>query len=257
MMNKELMEIAKRIAKKTETAVDFTVTGGYTSDNYLVFNCYCLENNVDHAITKVKYHDGMSDLDICKAMLEKTNKNEIEFYYGTELEKQLNNYIEKYKIDNAYCFEGELNVEIGGIELDPIDLKYYSGYDLEISNGDLELTIKYADDNEIFIENVDNQLWVGEYNENGEECCVIHHEANCDCDYDYSFMGTLQDALQIYKKKIEKLNETIKEKDGIIEKLTKENLLKNINMSQEEIVKKSKELDEYFKMCKLINNIRF
>lgn len=278
MMEKKIREKGLRIAKRIENATKTKTEFGVTSSGEMLFYCYCYNNNFDYVIIKVSFEEDRTDLSYLKEINQKAKNDDYLIYRASDLEKEVVRYINENKISNAWVCEGDLHVEMEDIKLDPIDLKYYTEFNIEVDeDGELELTIKYKYDNDIYIVNNGNELYVEEYDENGNECCVYCHnefldECICDSNEDVNkieeTLKSLKLEIAVLRRENQKLKNLIKDKEVIkeIENESKEtfrnarcleNLFKNINMSQEEIIEKSKELDEYFERFKLMNNIRF
>lgn len=228
-----LREVGLRIAGKMEKATGIKTEVAVTSSDKILFHCYCCNNDFDYAILKVDYEENRSDLSYLKEILEKTESEDYYIYQVGALEKQVIKYIEKFKISNAWVYEGELNIDVKGYTLDPIDLKYYSYCNFEINNGKLELAIKYEDDYEIFIEHIFDSLYVTEYDGEGNECCIYCHEAECDClesnleKDDKCYCAELSESLMCANQEIEELKAKIinlqKEKLEMLDVLKKLN----------------------------------
>lgn len=229
MLRERGLKIAGKVRKVTGTKTGVAVT----SSGEIIFNCYCCDNNYDYAIITIANALKKSDLEIIKEIYCKTESGDYCIYHATELEKKLIDYIEENKIKNAWIYEGELNIEADGYTLDPIDLKYYSYYNLEINDGRLELTIKYEDEYEIFIEHIFDELYVTEYDGEGNECCIYCHETDCDCleskleKDDNCYCAELSESLRYANQEIEELKAKIIKLQK--EKLEMLDVLKKLN----------------------------
>lgn len=224
MLRKEMeimREKAEEVARKLEKFNGSEVRAGASSSRELFFDMY-LGSKYDYFKIVVPYSKDKTVKEYLLEVVDKTLKEDYTYYRATELEKKLIDYIEENKIKNAWIYEGELNIEADGYTLDPIDLKYYSYYNLEINDRRLELTIKYEDEYEIFIEHIFDELYVTEFNEHGEECCIYCHEAECDCleskleEDDNCYCSELNESLKYANEEIEELKRIIKKKDEII-----------------------------------------
>lgn len=220
-----LRERGLKIAGKVKKVTGIKTGVAVTSSGEIIFNCYCLDNSYDYAIITIANGLNKSDLEIIKEIYCKTESGDYYIYHATELEKKLINYIEENKIKNAWIYEGELNIQADGYTLDPIDLKYYSYYNLEINDRRLELTIKYEDEYEIFIEHIFDELYVTEFNQDAEECCIYCHEVDCDClesnleKDDKCYCAELSESLMCANQEIEELKEVIEKQGQLIEEL--------------------------------------
>lgn len=214
------LKIASKIYKATGSKTGVAVT----SSGEIIFNCYCLDNSYDYAIITIANALKKSDLEIIKEIYYKTESGDYYIYHATDLEKKLIDYIEENKIKNAWIYEGELNIEADNT-LDPIDLKYFTDYNFEKIDGRLELTIKYEDEYEIFIEHIFDEFYVTEYDGEGNECCIYCHEAECDCleniieKDDNCYCAELNESLMCANQEIEDLQEVIEKQKQEIEDL--------------------------------------
>lgn len=213
MLRERGLKIAGKVRKVTGIKTGVAVT----SSGEMIFNCYCFNNNYDYAIITIANALKKSDLEIIKEVYCKTESGDYYIYHATELEKKLIDYIEENKIKNAWICEGELNIEADSIILDPIDLKYYDRFCFEINDGRLELTIKYEDEYEIFIEHIFDELYVTEFNEHGEECCIYCYEVECYCleniieEDDNCYCAELSESLKYANEENERLREVIED----------------------------------------------
>lgn len=224
-MEKKLREKGLSIAKRIEEATKIKTEVVVTSSGEMLFHFYCYNNYFDYAIIKVYFEEDRTDLSYLKEIYRKIENYDYYIYKASELEKEVIRYIKGNKVSNAWVYEGELHVEIDGIELDPIDLKYYDEFNIEIDEyGELELTIKYEYDNKIYIVNNDNEIYVEEYDKEGNECCIYCHKEffdECTCD---SVKESECKECKKLEQEIKELNEIIKEKDELIGKLKESNL---------------------------------
>lgn len=227
MLRKEMevmREKAEEVARKLEKFNGSEIRAGASSSNKLLFDMY-LDSKYDYFKIVIPYSKDKTVEEYLLEVVDKTLKDDYTYYRATELEKKLIDYIEENNIKNAWIYEGELNIEADGYTLDPIDLKYYSYYNLEINDGRLELTIKYEDEYEIFIEHIFDELYVTEFNENGEECCIYCHEVDCDClesnleKDDKCYCAELSESLMCANQEIEELKEVIEKQGQLIEEL--------------------------------------
>lgn len=220
MLRERGLKIAGKIYKATGSKTGVAVT----SSGEIIFNCYCLDNSYDYAIITIADALKKSDLKIIKEIYYKTGSGDYYIYHATELERKLIDYIEENKIKNAWVNEGELNIEADSI-LDPIDLKYFTDYNFEINDRRLELAIKYKDGYEIFIEHIFDELYVTEYDKEGNECCIYCHESDCDClesnleKDDKCYCAELSESLMCANEEIEDLQEVIEKQKQEIEDL--------------------------------------
>lgn len=220
MLRERGLKIAGKVKKLTGIKTGVAVT----SNGEIIFDCYCFNNNYDYVIITIANALKKSDLKIIKEIYFKTKSGDYCIYHATELEKKLIDYIKENKIKNAWVHEGELNIEADSI-LDPIDLKYFTDYNFEINDRRLELAIKYKDGYEIFIEHIFDELYVTEYDGEGNECCIYCHEAECDCleskleEDDNCYCAELNESLMYANEEIENLQEVIEKQKQEIEDL--------------------------------------
>ena len=235
MLRKEMevmREKAEEVARKLEKFNGSEIRAGASSSNKLLFDMY-LDSKYDYFKIVIPYSKDKTVEEYLLEVVDKTLKDDYTYYRATELEKKLIDYIKENKIKNAWVYEGELNIEADGYTLDPIDLKYYSYCNFEINNGKLELAIKYEDDYEIFIEHIFDELYVTEYDGEGNECCIYCHETDCDClenqieEDDKCYCAELSESLMCANEEIEELKAKIiklqKEKFEMLDVLKKLN----------------------------------
>lgn len=237
MLRKEMevmREKAEEVARKLEKFNGSEIRAGASSSNKLLFDMY-LDSKYDYFKIVIPYSKDKTVEEYLLEVVDKTLKDDYTYYRATELEKKLIDYIEENKIKNAWIYEGELNIDVKGYTLDPIDLKYYDRFYFEIKDRKLELTIKYEDEYEIFIEHIFDELYVTEFNENGEECCIYCHEVDCDCleEDDHCYCAELSESLICANEEIENLQEVIKKQVQLIEEL------KSLIKKQNEIIRLS------------------
>ncbi|SCI99584.1 Uncharacterised protein [uncultured Clostridium sp.] len=227
MLKKEMeimREKAEEVARKLEKFNGSEIRAGASSSRKLLFDMY-LGSKYDYFKIVVPYSEDKTVKEYLLEVVDKTLKDDYTYYRATELEKKLIDYIKENKIKNAWVCEGELIIDVKGYTLDPIDLKYFNDYNFEINNGKLELAIKYEDDYEIFIEHIFDELYVTEYDGEGNECCIYCHEAECDClenqieEDDKCYCAELSESLMCANQEIEGLQEVIEKQKQEIEDL--------------------------------------
>ena len=224
-LEKRLNEVRK-IAKEISYVLLKRNEVSYTPED-ITFSIYDIKNKdlgeFDYIKVSVEYKPEKSIFDYKREIERKIFKKDYEVYRASDLEKEVIRYINENKISNAWVCKGELHVEMEDIKLDPIDLKYYTEFNIEVDeDGELELTIKYKYDNNIYIVNNGDELYVEEYDEDGNECCIYCHNElfeECICNSDEEAECK---EFNIYEQEVKELNEIIKEKDELIDKLEKE-----------------------------------
>lgn len=224
MLREELgvmREKAEEVARKLENINGSKVRAGASTSKELLFDIY-IDSKYDYFKIVVGYDEDKTIAEYLLEISDKAIKGDYTYYRATDLEKKLIDYIEENDIKNAWVHEGELNIDVKGYTLDPIDLKYYDRFYFEINDGKLELTIKYEDEYEIFIEHIFDELYVTEFNGEGNECCIYCHEVECDClgsnleKDDKCYCAELSESLMCANQEIEELKRIIKKKDEII-----------------------------------------
>ena len=231
MLREELgvmREKAEVVARKLENINGSKVRAGASTSKELLFDIY-IDSKYDYFKIVVGYDEDKTIAEYLLEISDKAIKGDYTYYRVTELEKKLIDYIEENDIKNAWVYERELNIDVKGYTLDPIDLKYYDRFCFEINNGKLELAIKYEDEYEIFIEHIFDELYVTEYDKEGNECCIYCHETDCDCldEDDKCYCAELSESLKYANEEIEELKAKIIKLQK--EKLEMLDVLKKLN----------------------------